>query len=365
MENSQRIRYPIAMKRFLLLAACWLTACAARADQVDKIVKDEMAKLRIPGVALVVIQNGKRVKTATYGFSNLELKTPVTPDTVFEMGSITKQFTASCIMILQQEGKLSVDDPISKYLKNTPPSWSKITIRNLLTHTSGIKTYTDLDGFALRLHLTQAQFIAKIGALPLDFQPGDEYSYCNTGFNLLGYIIENVSGQNYWDFLGEHILKPQGMNATTSRDPRVIVPNRADGYEQTADGALINRDYDLTALFSAGSIVSTIGDMAKWDAALNTGKILSAASKQEMWTPMKLNDGSLHHYGFAWGLTPLEGHRRISHTGETSGFNASFARFPDDKLSVIVLCNSGKGTPADVLGDKIAPLYFLKSTAKK
>ena len=352
------------MKRLLLLFVC-LLAFGARADQVDQIVKDEMAKLRIPGVALAIIQNDRRVKTGTYGYSNLELKTPVTPDTVFEIGSITKQFTAACIMILAQEGKLSVDDPISKYLTNTPPSWSKITVRNLLMHTSGIKSYTGLDGFELTRHLTQEQFIEKIGALPLDFQPGDKYSYCNTGFNLLGYIIENVSGENYWDFLRERILKPLAMNATTSRNPCTIIPNRADGYEQTKDGTLVNRDYELTDLFSAGSIVSTVGDLAKWDAALNTDKILSESSKQEMWTPTRLNDGSIHQYGFAWMLSPLDGHRRISHTGETSGFNASFARFPDDKLTVIVLCNAGKDNPAEKLANEIAPLYLLKSVTKK
>ncbi|HKI70146.1 MAG TPA: serine hydrolase domain-containing protein [Verrucomicrobiae bacterium] len=353
------------MNRFLLLAVCLMTAFGARADQVDKIVKDEMAKLRIPGVALAIIQNGRRVKTGAYGYSNLELKTRVTPDTVFEIGSITKQFTAACIMILAQEGKLSVDAPISRYLTNTPPSWSKITVRNLLTHTSGIKNYTGLDGFELTRHLTQAQFIEKIGALPLDFQPGDKYAYCNTGFNLLGYIIENVSGENYWDFLRKRILQPLGMSATTSRNPRIIIPNRAEGYEQTKSGTLVNRDYDLTDLFSAGSIVSTVGDLARWDAALNTDRILSESSKQEMWTPTKLNDGSIHQYGFAWMLSPLEGHRRISHTGETSGFNASFARFPADRLTVIVLCNAGNDNPAEKLANKIAPLYFLNSITKK
>ena len=365
LASSAQISYSFAVKKILFLAAGWMMACAAQADPVDKLVKEQMAQHRIPGVALTVIQNARRVKTGTYGFSNLELKTPVTPDTVFEIGSITKQFTAACTLLLAQDGKLSVDDPVSRYLTNTPPSWSKITLRHLLTHTSGIKTYTSLDGFELRRHLTQAQFIAKIGALPLDFPPGEKFAYCNTGFNLLGDVVENVSGKNYWDFLRGRILAPLGMNATTSREPRNLIPNRANGYERDANGALVNRDYDLTDVFAAGAIVSTVGDLAKWDAALNSEKILSQASKQQMWSPTKLNNGSPHEYGFAWWLNPVQGHRRIGHTGETSGFTASFERFPDDKLSVIVLCNSGEGQTADNLAKAIAPLYFSKTVVKK
>lgn len=353
------------MQRLFLLAACLLAVFDARADQVDKIVKAQMAQHHIPGVALAIIQNGRRVKTSAYGYANLELKTPVTPDTAFEIGSITKQFTAACVMLLAQDGKLSVDDPVSKYLPDTPLGWSKITLRHLLTHTSGIKNYTDLDGFELTRHLTQAQFIKKIGALPLDFQPGAQFSYCNTGFNLLGYVIENVSGQNYWDFLRQRIFLPVGMTATTDRNPRNLIPGRACGYELSPDGQYVNRDYDLTDVFSAGAVVSTIGDLAKWDAALNTGKILSESSKQQMWSPAKLNDGTLHDYGFAWWVSPIEDHRRIGHTGETSGFNASFERFPDDHLSIIVLSNSGESGRADSIAREIAIVYFAKYAGKK
>lgn len=353
------------VKKLLSLSGGLLVAFGAHADRVDKIVKAQMAEHHIPGVALTIIQNGRRVKTGAYGCSNLELKTPVTPDTAFEIGSVTKQFTATCIMLLAQAGKLSADDPVSRYLPDTPPSWSKITLRHLLTHTSGIKNYTELDGFELSRHLTQAQFIKKIGALPLDFPPGEKFSYCNTGFNLLGYVIENVSGQNYWDFLRQHILQPVGMTATTDRNPRNLIPGRARGYELSPDGQYMNRDYDLTDVFSAGAIVSTVGDLAKWDAALSTTNILSESTRQQMWSPTKLNDGTLHEYGFAWWVGPIEGHRRIGHTGETSGFNASFERFPDDHLSIIVLANSGESERADSIAREIAPLYFAKSTWKK
>jgi len=262
----------------------------ATADKIDDYIKDEMAKRHIPGVALEVIHDGKPVKTAAYGLAHLELKAPVKQITVFEIGSVTKQFTAACILILQQDGKLSVEDKISRHLENVPDSWTNVTIRHLLTHTSGIKSYTGLTGFELTRRLTQERFINNLGTHPLEFQPGDSFKYCNSGYNLLGYIVENVSGKSYWNFLGERIFQPLAMTATTNREPSVVILNRASGYEQT-NKMHINRDYDLTGVFAAGAIVSTVGDLAKWDAALETEKILTAASKEQMWTPARLNPG--------------------------------------------------------------------------
>src|SRR5205823_14709426 len=177
---------------------------------------------------------------------------------------------------------------ISVYFGSAPPAWRGITIRHLLTHTSGIKNYTGLDGFELRRHLSAAAFVEQIAAYPGDFAPGDSWKYCNTGFNLLGFIIENVSGMTYWDFLRERIFRPLGMNQTTDRLPSAIILNRADGYEQT-NHVLVNRDYDLTDVFSAGAIVSTIKDLAKWNAALDGENLLKGAAKEQMWTPVRLN----------------------------------------------------------------------------
>ena len=327
-------------------------------DPVDDLIKSEMAGHRIPGLALAVAQDGKQTKTAAYGFANLEWDVPATPETVFEIGSVTKQFTAACILLLAEEGKLSVDDRISRYLTNTPASWSNITIRQLLTHTSGIKNYTGLSGFELAKHLTQAQFIAKIGELPLVFPPGEKFSYCNTGYNLLGFTIENVSGEKYWEFLSAKILTPLEMTATTNREPSRIMKLRAAGYDQDKTNGLVNRDVDYTDLFSAGEIVSTVGDLMKWDAGLDTEQILKNSSKEQMWTAAKLNDGTPTGYGFGWFLGSLYGHRRISHSGSTSGFSASNQRFPDDKLEIVVLCNSGEDGVADKLASKVAENYL-------
>ena len=339
-----------------LLAPAFLASHPARADRVDDYIKGEMDQHRIPGLALVIIQDGKAVKTAAYGLANLELNVPVKPETVFEIGSVTKQFTAAGILLLAQDGKLSVDDKLTARLANVPDAWTNVTIRHLLTHTSGIKSYTGLDGFQLTKHLTQSQFIRAIGREPMEFAPGESWKYCNTGFSLLGYIIENVSGKNYWDFMSERIFQPLGMNATTNRLPGLIIPNRASGYEQT-NQVHINRDYDLTEVFSAGAIASTVGDLAKWNAALDGETILNAASKEQMWTPAKLNDGKPTKYGLGWFVDTVEGHKNIGHGGSTSGFSATIQRFPDDKLAVIILTNTDEQI-ATTLAKKIATFFF-------
>lgn len=342
---------------FALLVLCGVLPSSAPADKVDDYIKTEMEKRKIPGLALTIILDGKETKTAAYGLANLELSVPTKPETVFEIGSITKQFTAAGILLLQQVGKLSVDDRINKFFANVPETWTNITVRHLLNHTSGIKSYTGLDGFELTKHLTQEQFIKKLGALPLDFAPGEEWKYCNSGYNLLGFIIENVSGKKYWDFMGQKIFSRLGMLSTTNREPGNIIPNRADGYEKKK-GVLINRDYDLTDVFSAGEIASTIGDLARWNAALDSGKLLTPASKSQMWTAGKLNNGKLTHYGFGWRVEPYEGHKNIGHSGSTSGFSASLQRFPDDKICVIVLSNSDETNVATTMAKTIGGFYF-------
>jgi CubicO group peptidase (beta-lactamase class C family) len=355
------------MKRLICLCAplvaVLLASPVARADQVDKYLKSQMQQHRIPGLTLKIVRDGRAIKTAAYGLANVELNVPGKPETVFEIGSVTKQFTAAGILLLAQEGKLSVADKISQHLKDTPEAWANVTIRHLLTHTSGIKSYTGLDGFQLWRHLTQEQFIKAIGKEPMEFQPGDSWKYCNTGFSLLGYIIENVSGKNYWDFMGERVFQPLGMRATTNRRPSLIIPNRAAGYEQT-NHLWVNRDSDLTDVFSAGAIASTVGDLAKWSAALDGDRLLIAASKAQMWTPVKLNDGKTRKYGFGWNVDAVEGHKNIGHGGSTSGFSASIQRFPDDRLAVIILTNTDEEI-ATTLAKKVATLFFAKSSAAK
>lgn len=348
-----------------VLTASFFLGFASRADCVDDLVRAEMQKHHIAGISMMVIQNGQPVRTNCYGVANLDWNVPVTPETVFEIGSVTKQFTAACILILQQEGKLSVEDKISLYLSNTPPAWSNITIRHLLTHTSGITNYTTIDGFELRQHLTQQQFIKLLAVHPLRFQPGDKFAYSNSGYNLLGYIIENVSGQSYWAFLHARILDPLGMTSTTDRAPQVVIPFRASGYE-ISNHITINRAYDLTDLFSAGAIVSTVTDMAKWNAALDGEKLLTRASKELWWNRAKLNGTDKYYdYGFGWFLDPLDGHKNIGHNGATSGFSASIQRFPEDNLAIILLCNADEMAISTTIAKEVAKTCYFHPVAGK
>lgn len=350
-----RVTNSRVIRRCILIASLSWQFLAV-ADETDDYVREQMTQRQIPAVVVKVLRDGKDVKTAAYGLANLEHHVPATTNSVFEIGSVTKQFTATCILLLQQEGRLSIEDRISRHLPNAPVTWSNVTIRHLLSHTSGIKSYTGLDGFALTKHLTQAQFIELIGRQPMEFAPGDNWKYSNTGYNLLGHIIENVSGESYWQFLRRRILAPLGMTQTTDRNPANLITNRAAGYERT-NRLHINRDYDVTDVFAAGAMVSTVGDLARWSIALDGDVLLSTASKELAWSPQRLTNGKATKYGLGWYVEPLEGHRCIGHGGSTSGFSASIQKFRDETLCVILLTNSDESI-ATTLARRVAGFYF-------
>ena len=340
-----------------LLLLFVLTALSAppliAGDAIDSYIAEEMSRRDIPGLALGTVRNGKVEKMGSYGIADRENGTPVNADTIFEIGSVTKQFTATLIMMLVEEGKLRLDDRLPRFLAGTPDDWSKITVRHLLTHTSGIRNYTGLDGFEVSRHLTAGEFVRSLGGHPLESsEPGEKFAYCNSGYNLLGFIIEKVSGQSYWEMLRARILVPLQMNSTFSRDlPRRS--NQALGYEKK-DGRLVARDSNLTDVFAAGAIVSTVGDLAKWVNVLDSGKMLKPATLTQMWTPTKLNDGTIYPYGFGWRLDDHKGHKNVGHSGSTSGFSASLQSFPERKLTVIVLCNLGEQAIATSIARGVA-----------
>jgi CubicO group peptidase (beta-lactamase class C family) len=281
---------------------------------------------------------------------------PVSSSTVFEIGSISKQITAAAVMMLVEDGKVSVDDPISKYIAESPGSWRGISLRHLLTHTSGLRNYNGLPGFELRERLKRAELVKRIGAYPQSFPPGDAHGYGNINYHLLGYVIEQASGQSYWQFISERIFKTLGMTATRDRDPHDIIKNRAQGYEWQ-DGQLVGRDSDLTDVFSAGAIVSTVQDLEKWEAGFTKGLLLKPSSMEQIWTPVRLNSGVTYPYGFGWRIETLRGHPVRGHGGQTSGFSSSIARYPEDRMTVIVLCNIGTNGVARQIGQAIAKLH--------
>jgi D-alanyl-D-alanine carboxypeptidase len=342
---------------------CLLLPLTALADKVDDFVASQLAERHIPGAAVAVISKGRVVKLKGYGLASLEFNAPVTVDTVFEIGSVSKQMTAAGIMLLVEDGKVVLDERISKYLSETPDAWKDVTVRHLLTHTSGVKSYSSLDGFALLKRLKVNDFIKQLAPYPLEFTVGDRNIYSNSGFTLLAYIIESASGKSYIDFMQERIFRPLGMTKTRDRDPQYIVPNRATGYEWQ-NGRYAGRDWDLTDLKGAGSIVSTIGDMVKWNAALDGDGFLQQSSKAEIWKQFTFNDGKLSPYGFGWRITEVRGHKLIGHTGQTSGFGAANFRYANDNLTVVVLTNQGDSGMGSLIAAGIAKLYIPSMSLK-
>jgi IS605 OrfB family transposase len=263
---------------------------------------------------------------------------------------LSKQFTASAIMLLVQEGKVGLEDKIGKYLDSAPDAWKEITLRHLLTHTSGLQREGQTTtARGERGDYSDEELMQSARALPLLSPPGEKYSYSNLGFNLLGMVVARVSGKPLAVFLQERLFQPLGMKATRINDLHDIILHRASAY-QWAGGTLSGSDFVSPSRYSgSGAIVSTVLDLAKWDAALNTGFPLTAASRQQMWTPMLLNNGKPSAYGFGWGLTPFKGHTDISHDGVINGFHSEIDRFVDDRVTIIVLTNQvGLSNPAQI-----------------
>lgn len=258
---------------------------------------------------------------------------------------------------------MSLDEKISKYLPGTPEAWKDVTVRHLLTHTSGVKSYSSLDGFALLKRLKVEAFIKQLAPYPLEFPVGERNIYSNSGFTLLAYIIESASGRPYSEFMQERIFRPLGMTKTTDRDPQFIVKNRATGYEWNGS-RYEGRDWDLTDLKGAGSIVSTISDMVKWNTALNGSAFLKPSSKAEMWKQFTFNNGTLSPYGFGWRISDIRGHKLIGHTGQTSGFGAANFRYASKNLTVVVLTNLGESGMGSLIATGIAKLYIPTMSLK-
>lgn len=330
------MKYTSSMILFALPLLCVLAQISvpAQTDKVDEYIQAEMKTHRIPGLALVVIQNGEVVKIKGYGIANLEHDVPVTPDTVFELASVTKQFTATAIMSLVEEGKIKLDDPIMKYLPGSPQKWIGITIRHLLTHTAGLAEHT-----RGQPDNSTAETFDAATEYPMSLSPGEDFKYSGVGYFLLGMIIEKVSGQRYRNFLAERFFKPFGMTSTSVLDQWAIVKNRAAGYT-IRNGQLVNiRRYWQDELPADWGVISTVKDLAKWDTALAAGRVVKEASLAEMWTPVKLKSGRSYPYGFGWEVYKVGDRRVITHTG-ISG--TEYTRLPDDKLTIIVLTNLGR-----------------------
>jgi len=329
------------------------TGCFAQESfeaKIEEYLGREMKSQQIPGVALAVVKDGKILLARGYGLANVEHQVPVKPETIFQSGSTGKQFTATAVMMLVEEGKLGLDEKITKYFTDAPASWNDITIRHLLTHTSGMTDYPS--DFDLRRDYTEDELLQRIKPIPLAFKPGEKWSYSNLAYVTLGILIHRVSGKFYGDFLQERVFKPLEMSTARIISEADIVPNRAAGY-RVANGQLKNQNWVSPSLNTTadGALYLTVYDMAKWDAALYTDKLLKRSSLEQMWTPVKLNDGKTFPYGFGWGLGQVRGHRIIEHGGSWQGFKAQISRYVDDKLTIILFANQIRANQAKLAHD--------------
>lgn len=319
-------------------------------NAIDPLVAAAMEAGSIPGLALAVLQEGHLILAKGYGLANLEHSVPATEHTVFKLASITKIFTATAVMMLVEHGKVGLDDPIKRYLPYLPASWSAITLRHLLSHTSGLKGYEMFIPDDWQPDDPYERIVRSVSELPLVFQPGEAWGYCNSNYVVLGVLIEQVSGLPYRDFVRLGILDPLDMTETRWNIAKEIVPHRAQGYAWDSE-TLRNRDKQSCVWdYADGGLLSTVVDLAKWDAALSTDELLNRSTLEQMWTPARLRDGTSVEYGLGWMIKSAGGRRNIGHWGRNPGFIAGISRFVDDGLTVVVLCNRWKADIARLVG---------------
>ena len=306
--------------------------------KIDEYINREMRSQKIPGVAVAVIRDGRIVLAKGYGLSDLEHQIPVKPETVFQSGSLGKAFTVTAVMMLVEDGKISLNDKLIKYFADAPKEWDNITIRHLLEHTSGMTGYPE--EFDFRIDRSEEDLYNLIKSIPLAFKLGEKRGYSNLGFVMLGILIQKVTGKFYGDFLSERIFKP--LNMTTARviSEADIISNRASGYRLVND-QLKNQEWVAPSLNTTadGALYLSILDVARWEAALHSEKLLTKKSYEAMWTNVITNDGVQQPYGFSWQIERINGRRIIEHSGGWQGFTANFSRYPALKLAVIVFTN--------------------------
>jgi CubicO group peptidase (beta-lactamase class C family) len=353
------------MKTFtpILLAGIIFITCAGQdaasaVEQSEGSTIDQLLsgtfKPGEPGAAVIVIRNGQTLLRKGYGMADLELQVKIEPDMVFRLGSVTKQFTAVAILMLEEQGKLSVEDPITKFIPDYPTQGHTITVEHLLTHTSGIRSYTEMPEWLpqWRKDFTLNELIDFFKNQPMDFAPDEKWLYDNSGYILLGAIIERASGQSYEDFIRTKIFEPLGMKHSHYDHSEVIIPRRAKGYQRSSSG-FENAPYlSMTQPYAAGSLASSVDDLALWDSALWSNKLLKPESLAKAHKPHVLKDGSGTGYGYGWGIGAYEGHRTIEHGGGIPGFATYTLSLPDDGVFAAILTNGSAGP--DVSPERLA-----------
>lgn len=325
---------------------------------IDTLVQDSYPPNE-PGVAVIVAREGEILFRKGRGMANLELGVPIEPDMVFRLGSITKQFTAVAILMLAEQGKLALDDSITKFLPDYPTHDHLITVEHLLTHTSGIKSYTSMPEWPplWRKDFTVPELIDFFKYQPMEFAPGKRWVYNNSAYVLLGAIIEKVSGQSYEQYLQQCIFEPLGMRQSYYDSPVRVIPRRVAGYDKNAEGFTNAAYLSMTQPYAAGALASTVDDLFLWDSALYTERLLKQETLKQAHISHQLTDGSSTAYGYGWEISEYAGRRLIEHGGGIHGFRTRAIRIPDDRVFVAVLSNHGGSSPG-LLAFKIAALVL-------
>jgi CubicO group peptidase (beta-lactamase class C family) len=330
----------------------------AQVDSTDIIVKQMMEKQKIVGLSLAIIKNGQTLTNKGYGLANVELNVPVDSESVIRIGSISKQFFTTAIMKLMEDGKLDIEDGVHKYFPDAPETWRPITIKNLMTHTSGLQREAPAyDNFKMQPDIA---IIKSAYDLPLVFKTGEKFQYCNLGYFMLAEIIKKTSGMPWQEYIRSTLFLPAGMNNSYLTDFYQIIPNRADGYRYNRD-KLLNATAML-AIRPSGGFLSTSTDMILWDKVLREkNNILKKESWELLWQPfIKTSDSpeSKAHYGFGWNIDERNGHKVMWHGGANSGFRSYYVRFINDDLSIIILTNTENADPGAIVGALSA--YFFR-----
>jgi CubicO group peptidase (beta-lactamase class C family) len=330
-------------------------------NKIDKLLTKEFHQSQ-PGCEVLVAKHGQIIFKKAYGSANLELNVPLTPAMVFNLASITKQFTAVAILQLVEQGKISLHDSLQKFIPDFPSKGYTITIENLLTHTSGIKDYMQLDypdSYMERWDYRPKQLIDSFKNIPLEFEPGTKFSYSNSGYYLLGYIIEKITGKRYQNYVQDDLLKPLGLTHTYFDSAGIIIPNRVNGYQKD-DTVYKNADYwSPTIEYAAGGLISNVDDLFKWHKGLYTYQILKKETLQKAFTSYQLKDGTSTDYGYGWFLKTSNDIKSIEHAGGIPGFVTNEIYFPAEDIFIAILSNCGTA-PIDELSVNISSIALGK-----
>ncbi len=349
-------------------ASALLASIAASASPADLAQQAEAYLAKAypadgPGAAAIITENGKTIYVSGHGLADVEGNKPIVPDTVFRLGSITKQFTAAAVLRLVEQGKLSLDDPLSKFIAGYPAPGGAATVRELLNHTSGIQDYTEIPGFMAEANTnkpyTTEQLVALFKDMPPTFKPGEKWQYDNSGYVLLGAVLEKVTGKPWDEVVAELVTSPLELEQIRSGIAEANIPAMAKGYSVKNDKVVPALKIHMSVPGGAGALVGTVGDMADWANALHNGRLLKAATYAAMIAPTKTANGKTAPYGFGLGMNDVRGHNAIGHNGGIFGFSTESIYLPKEKMFVAVFANSDEPvTPPGIVAHKLAAMMI-------